>query len=79
MISLLKPNTSMLLISATYNQEIMSETPFSVDEQEINQLYSNYFHIEKLLDKVADSIPPHLQAKGLKDASEQVYWLSKIK
>ena len=76
--SLLKPGASMLLIAVTYDQAVMSGPPFSVDEQEINQLYYNCFHIETLVDKVAASSPPHLQAKGLKVVSEQVYLLSKI-
>lgn len=79
LISLLKPNTTMLLISTTYNQEEMAGPPFSVNEQEIMQLYANYFHIEKLLDRMAASVPPHLQAKGLTAASEQVYLLTKFK
>lgn len=78
MISLLNKNTIILLISSTYNQQEMSGPPFSVGEKEINQLYSEYFHIKKLLDREAASIPPHLQAKGLTAASEQLYLLSKI-
>lgn len=79
MISLLQPNTSMLLIALTYNQELMSGPPFSVDEEEVNELYSNYFRIEKLFDRAVVSISPHLQAKGLTTANEQVYLLSKMK
>lgn len=63
----------ILLISSSYNQSEMNGPPFSIPENEINQLFSEKCVIQKIYDKAAPALPPHLVERGLRSASEQVY------
>ncbi|MCX7116434.1 MAG: thiopurine S-methyltransferase [Legionellales bacterium] len=74
LIELMTPATAMFLITTVYNQNEMQGPPFSVDENEIKALYSAHFDIQQLYSKQAE-MPAHLQAKGLLQATEQVYSL----
>ena len=76
MIKLFNNNVKMLLLSMVYNQNEMSGPPFSVDEQEINELYSESFHIQKIYDQAVKSIAAHLKTKGLTAARETAYVLT---
>lgn len=75
LINLLEPATLMFLIVVTYEQNMMNGPPFSVSENEVTELYGDYFSIKQLYDESAEKISKHLQAKGLTQASEQVYYL----
>lgn len=75
-ISLSAPSTQMLVIAASYDQASMQGPPFSVDEAEIQTLYSSHFKIKRLY-KESAKIAEHLKAKGLKEASEIVFHLLK--
>lgn len=68
--------TAMFLITTRYNQNEMHGPPYSVDENEVIALYGAHFDIKQLYGKPLE-IPAHLQAKGLIQATEQVYSLSK--
>ena len=74
-IELLEPNTPLLLISLSYDQNEMEGPPFSVEKKEVEKLYQNNFSIKQLCNKPVEKIGPHLLAKGLTQASEQVYHL----
>ena len=74
---LLSPGVKVLLIAVTYDQTKMQGPPFSVSETEVNALFSKYFTITKLHDKPAQSLPVHLQAKGLNSATNQIYLMVK--
>lgn len=74
LIKLMPPATAMFLITMVYPQNQMQGPPFSVDEQEVKALYSAHFKIEQIYSQQAE-VPPHLQAKGLAQATEQVYSL----
>jgi thiopurine S-methyltransferase len=75
LIHIIKPGIPMLLISNTYNQKEMVGPPFSVGEQEVNALYGSHFTIQRLYHQITETIPAHLRAKGLTEASEEVYHL----
>ncbi|WP_133138787.1 thiopurine S-methyltransferase [Legionella genomosp. 1] len=75
---LMRPETKMLLITTCYKQDEMRGPPFSVDEQEVTELYSDCFDINQLYNKPFD-VPSHLQNRGLKQGAEQVYSLTKNK
>ncbi|KTD21243.1 thiopurine S-methyltransferase [Legionella londiniensis] len=79
MAKLLEPETKMLLITTSYNQNEMQGPPFSVDEMEIDELFKTNFDITQIYNKAIKAIPEHLSAKGLKHAIEQVYFLVKKK
>lgn len=74
LLELITPATGMFLITTAYNQNTMRGPPFSVDEDEVIALYSSNFDINQLYCKQFEP-PPHLQAKGLAQAFEQVYLL----
>jgi len=72
LIELMSPATAMFLITTVYNQNEMQGPPFSVDENEVSALYGDYFDINQLYSKQFE-VPAHLQAKGMLQATEQVY------
>lgn len=74
---LIGTETNVLLITTTYDQTEMQGPPFSVDEKEVNALFSQNFNIKQLYGKPFSEIPVHLSAKGLLQATEQVYSLVK--
>jgi len=67
----------ILLITLSYEPTQMPGPPFSVDEQEVKTLYDKPCHIQTLYNAPAQEIAPHLQAKGLKQAQEQVFLITK--
>ena len=77
LIKLTTPAAAMFLITTMYNQNEMQGPPFSVDENEVIALYSAHFEIHQLYSKQFE-VPIHLQAKGLFQATEQVYLLTPL-
>ncbi len=77
LLSLLKPHTPLFLVANTYPQNEMNGPPFSVDQQEIMELFGGVCHVQKLHDAPLNPIPPHLQSRGLCSMGEQVYLLHK--
>lgn len=77
LIELMLPATTMLLITTAYNQSEMPGPPFSVDNKEVALLYSDDFNINRLYGKPIYEIPQHLKIKGLAQATEQAYLLTR--
>lgn len=76
LMKLVDTGTPMLLIAGKYNQNEMEGPPFSVDENEVKALYGDRFNIQQLYNQPVESIPSHLQARGLSASSSEVYYLS---
>lgn len=76
LVELTQPATPIFLITTVYNQNEMRGPPFSVDKDEVITLYSAHFNIIQWYSKQFEA-PAHLQAKGLLQATEQVYLLTK--
>jgi thiopurine S-methyltransferase len=76
LMSVIAPDTPMLLIANTFDQNKMEGPPFSVDENEVVSLYSAHFNIQRLYHRIAETIPAHLRVRGLTITSEEVYYLS---
>ena len=74
---LLKPGGKILLVTLDYIQSEMSGPPFSVPEQEIEQLFSG-FKLTRLNQDIAGSDHPKIAKKGLTRFSEEVYLLEDI-
>lgn len=68
--------TKIFLITTSYNQIEMQGPPFSVDENEVNMLFSADFNIKQLYSKPLSDIPAHLHERGLLQASEHAYYLT---
>ena len=75
MAELLKPGTRILLVTLTYDQSEMGGPPFSVTEDNVNELYSDHFSIDKLLYKDVIDDEPGMKQRGLSSLVETVYKL----
>lgn len=70
--SLLNPGARILLVSLDYPQNEMAGPPFSVAEQEIRQLFTQY-QVTRLYRDEADEDHPKIAKKGLSRFAEEVY------
>ena len=66
-----------LLITLTYPQDEMNGPPFSVSEEELNELYGADFKIDKLLGKDILVDEPRFQQRGLTSLYETAYKLTR--
>ncbi len=66
------PSAHLILITLDYQQSQMDGPPFSVDEEEVNQLFNfakiKQLHRQDLIDK-----EPRFQSKGLKSFNQTLY------
>lgn len=77
MAELQKPGVRTLLVTLTYDQNEMNGPPFSVSEDHVNELYADYFSIEKLCFKDIIGDEPRMQDRGLTSLLETVYKLTR--
>lgn len=78
MIELAPLQARMLLITFIYDSDEMQGPPFPVFEAELQDLLGSNGRLEKIHQVQLTQIAPHLQAKGLKQASEEVYTWVKL-
>lgn len=71
------PDTRTLLISLAYPQKQMTGPPFSVSDEEVSQLYSDYYKIEKLAAKNIIEDEPRFKRRGLTSLTETAYKLTR--
>ena len=74
-----KTGTRTLLVTLTYPQNEMDGPPFSVSEEEVNELYSDNFRIEKLAAKDILEDEPRFKRRGLTTLTETAYKLTRYK
>ncbi len=77
MADLLAPGTRILLVTLTYPQHEMDGPPFSVSEEEVCDLYTEHFKIEKLAAKNTLDLEPRFKERGLTSLVETAYKLTK--
>ena len=77
MAEILKPGTRTLLVTLTYDQTQMDGPPFSVSEDNVTELYFDYFKIDKLCFKDTINDEPRMQERGLTSLIETVYKLTR--
>ena len=77
MAELQNPGIRTLLVTLTYDQSEMNGPPFSVSEDNVNELYSDYFSIEKLCFKDTIDNEPRMKDRGLTSLVETVYKLTR--
>ncbi len=75
MAELQKPGIRTLLVTLTFDPAEMNGPPFSVTEEEVNDLYSENFTIQKLLVKNVIEEETGLRNRGLTALVETVYKL----
>ena len=78
MADLQKPGTRTLLVTLTYDPAEMNGPPFSVTEEEVSELYSKNFSIQKLLSKDVIDEESGLKKRGLTALTETVYKLVRL-
>lgn len=74
---LLNPGVRMLLVTMTYPQHEMDGPPFSVNEEEVHELYDRSFRIDKLLMKDILANEKRFQERGLTSLVETAYKLTR--
>ena|SRR3990167_689990 len=67
----------MLLMTVEFDQSLKQGPPFSIDEKEVRELYSDVFFIEKLPEEDVSAFKDHPKFKNI-DIKDQAYWLKKI-
>ncbi|MGB0893617.1 MAG: thiopurine S-methyltransferase [Parashewanella sp.] len=73
----LSPNIeNALLVTLEYDQEKADGAPYSVEEKEVIQLFSDHFYIE-VLDFEMVETPPSLMKQGITEMKEIVYLLNR--
>lgn len=72
-----KAGTRTLLITLTYADNEMDGPPFSVTEEEVKELYSDNFTIEKLAAKNVLDDEPRFKQRGLTALTETAYKLTR--
>jgi thiopurine S-methyltransferase len=72
-----QPGTRTLLITLTYPDKQMDGPPFSVSEEEVRELYSSNFSIDKLAAKNILEDEPRFRERGLTALTETAYKLTK--
>ncbi len=75
MAELQKPGMRSLLVTLNYDQSKMDGPPFSVSEENVYDLYSDNFSIEKLCFKEIINDEPKFKSRGLTSLVETVYKL----
>ncbi|UCB54360.1 MAG: thiopurine S-methyltransferase [Thiotrichales bacterium] len=73
------PGTRTLLITLTYPDREMEGPPFSVTEEEVKDLYSGDYRIEKLAAKNVLEDEPRFKQRGLTSLTETAYKLTRIR
>ncbi|WP_225616187.1 thiopurine S-methyltransferase [Methylomonas albis] len=73
--SLLPPNVQMLLIAFDYPQHEMPGPPFSVQTDEVENLYNHWCEVELLTSDDALVTELHFKERGLSKMAEQTYRL----
>jgi len=74
---LLPTGSKILLITLIYDPEQMNGPPFSVSNSEVESLYSTHFEIKKIADSQGPDIVGNLADRGLQDAAESVFVLTR--
>ncbi len=75
-VTLIDTNTPVLLITLEYPQHQMDGPPFSVSEEEVTNLYSGRYEIEKLNDVDILVKESRFAERGITSLHEKVYLLS---
>jgi thiopurine S-methyltransferase len=75
MAELQSPGTRNLLVSLSYDQSEMDGPPFSVTEENVFDLYTENFSVEKLCFKDVIADEPRFKERGLQSLVETVYKL----
>jgi thiopurine S-methyltransferase len=71
-------DTPILLVTLEYDQSEMAGPPFSVSESEVEALYRERYHVDRLHLHDALEKAPNFRRKGLTALTEKVYLLTPV-
>lgn len=74
---LLPPAVPMLLVTLDYDQAQMDGPPFSLEEQEVRDLFASRWSIQRLYEEDILAKEPRFRERGLSRMVEKVYLLNK--
>ena len=77
LIATLPDSARILLLTLEYDQSLVGGPPFSVPGQEVREVYSAKFEVEKLVHEVTKEVPPRFAEVGLGGPASpvsQVVW-----
>ena len=77
--TILPPKINILLVTLDYLQEEMEGPPFAVSENEVVNLYKDYFKIELACSEEILEFNPRFHEQGLTRLTEKVYLLRALK
>ncbi len=74
----IQPATQILLLTMTYDQELVAGPPFSISNNDVNQLYGARFMKQCLCSEMQPFTNPKFIEKGATHFSENVYHLIRL-
>ena len=76
LMAILPVGCPMLLVTMEYPEGQMQGPPFPVAEDEVRQLFSGHYHIERLAQQDVLDEEPHFRKRGLTSLIEKVFLLT---
>jgi len=76
LMTILPDGCPMLLVTMEYPEGQMQGPPFPVAEDEVRQLFSGHYHIERLAQQDVLDEEPHFRKRGLTSLIEKVFLLT---
>jgi len=77
MVELSKPESQTLLITMSFQSPNDGKPPFTITEEQVQNLYGDHFDIERLYHNKNAVIPPHLHERGFSNLDDWVFLLTK--
>lgn len=77
LLTILPARAQILLLTLEYDQRLAAGPPFSVQPEEVTNLFAARCSIEVLDRTPADEMPPRFQAQGIREAGESTYRIIK--
>lgn len=75
--TLLRPNTTILLVTTDYPQAEKQPPPFAVSDEEVYTLYGNDFEVEQLHSEDLSSGQDPLTERGVSSLTENIYRITR--
>ncbi|WP_423821065.1 thiopurine S-methyltransferase [Salinisphaera sp. SPP-AMP-43] len=69
----LRRGATGLLITLAYDTSLMTGPPFSVDDEDVGELYGRYAHVDLMAEQRGLAADDPLRQRGLTDARDSVY------
>lgn len=78
MLRIVPDGCRILLITLEYDQSMVSGPPHAVEADEIERIYGHRCDVDLLESFVTNTLPPHFEDRGIRQAVESVYCITKV-